>query len=327
MGLPILNNKYPQTFDIETTAFCNYACLYCDQTILTRKRGNMTVDVFKKIFQDLLTIPVKRIDFDISGEPLLNPATLQMVKIAEDAGVESYFSTNCSLLENFKQQILDSGLSFIVLSFDGMSKETYERYRVGGNFERVFKAITEFMALKNSGGYKKPHVTLSFCVFDWNKHEIDAVKEQAKTWGVDNLLIKRPYVTTRDKKPDLIAVVDGYSRYPIGHITHPCSFVNGRTTILWNGDLTTCSKNLLGDPVIGNVLEKGFKEVWDSANRQAAKRDMIMRKYNICDDCVDGTDMTSGELIRVKDGKVIIVTGKWKKSLKERVVNRVSLMV
>ena len=44
--------------------------------------------------------------------------------------------------------IVDTKMHFIRLSIDGASQETYSRYRVNGNFDRVIENIKRLQAYK-----------------------------------------------------------------------------------------------------------------------------------------------------------------------------------
>ena len=52
------------------------------------------------------------------------------------------FTTNATLLnDTISKKIIDSGVDVVFFSVDGASKETFEKIRVGANFERVKENI------------------------------------------------------------------------------------------------------------------------------------------------------------------------------------------
>ena len=64
-------------------------------------------------------------------------------------------------------------MHFIRLSIDGASQETYSRYRVNGNFDRVIENIKRLQAYKQKVGSEYPDLTWYMTGFNWNIHEID----------------------------------------------------------------------------------------------------------------------------------------------------------
>ena len=61
-----------------------------------------------------------------------------MIRITREAGIRTGMSTNATLLDDKRADMLfDSGLDYLILAFDGATKETYQKYRVGAEFERT----------------------------------------------------------------------------------------------------------------------------------------------------------------------------------------------
>ena len=68
-----------------------------------------------------------------------------MIRITRDAGIRTGMSTNATLLDDKRaDMLLDSGLDYVILAFDGATKETYEKYRIGATFEKTRENILEF---------------------------------------------------------------------------------------------------------------------------------------------------------------------------------------
>lgn len=83
------------------------------------------------------------------GEPLLNKNYLEIVRIfREKMGMDAEINsgTNGTLLTNsLAVGIAHSGLSGIGFSIDGATKETYEKIRIGANFDQVISNIKFFV--------------------------------------------------------------------------------------------------------------------------------------------------------------------------------------
>ena len=65
------------------------------------------------------------------------------------------------------------GLDVLIFSMDGTNQETYEKYRVGGNFKLVFETLQRISQAKERLNSKTPLVELQFIVFKHNQGEMD----------------------------------------------------------------------------------------------------------------------------------------------------------
>jgi radical SAM protein with 4Fe4S-binding SPASM domain len=84
------------------------------------------------------------------------------------------------LLEN----LIKSGIDKIIVSCDGASRETYEKYRIGGDFDLVMKNL-RFLADKNKDSGNKTDILWNFLVFKHNEHETGLIEKIASDIGVN----------------------------------------------------------------------------------------------------------------------------------------------
>lgn len=83
-------------YQIETSAFCNASCSFCPHSKMTRKQGDMSAETFSEI---LSIIDNDYVALHHFGEPLLNPLLPKFIEWANDAGIETEFSTNGGTLK------------------------------------------------------------------------------------------------------------------------------------------------------------------------------------------------------------------------------------
>ena len=126
---------------VEPTNFCNLKCPLCPSGNgeMRRPRGTMGLEDFEKLV-DQLGGEVFMMMLWNQGEPYINKCFNQMVRYASDRGIFTFTSTNGHFVRNPEQAqaIVESGLDEMIVSLDGVDQETYEKYRVGGQIERVF---------------------------------------------------------------------------------------------------------------------------------------------------------------------------------------------
>jgi MoaA/NifB/PqqE/SkfB family radical SAM enzyme len=152
----------------------------------------MDIALFRKVL-DKLGPFLLHIDFMNWGEPLLNPRLCEMVTLGKAYGVETALSTNLNYLPPGKAgEIVSCGLDRLVVSIDGASQETYEKYRVGGDLSAVLKNLKEIIKARREAGVAHPKIVWQFLVFRHNEHELDLARSMAAELGVDEIGFTAP---------------------------------------------------------------------------------------------------------------------------------------
>ena len=118
----------------------------------TRPKGFMEWDLYTSIIDEIAPF-AEAVVLHSWGEPLLHKRIMDMIAYAKERDLWVETSTNATqLTEEVARQLLDAGLDRIYLSMDGLTKETYEKVRVKGNFEEVLGNIERFLDLKHELG-------------------------------------------------------------------------------------------------------------------------------------------------------------------------------
>ncbi len=126
------------------------------------------------------------------GEPLLNKHTPDFIRLAKGYLAETSLSSNLSTQFDAEALVL-SGVDYMILSVDGATKETYEQYRQGGQFDLVVDNMRRLVAAKKKHNLLTPHLSWQFLMFEHNKHEIETVKRMADEIGVNEVRFAQPY--------------------------------------------------------------------------------------------------------------------------------------
>ena len=127
----------PIEITLESTAKCNLDCPMCPRHIYAFDDESMDLDLFRKIVADCKDSVEFAWPYGV-GEPMIHPDIFEMIRITREAGIRTGMSTNATLLDDKRADMLfDSGLDYLILAFDGATKETYQKYRVGAEFERT----------------------------------------------------------------------------------------------------------------------------------------------------------------------------------------------
>jgi len=241
--------------------------------------------------------------FYFQGEPYLNPKFLDMVKVANDQGIYTSTSTNAHYLnpENARLTI-ESGLDKITISVDGTSQASYERYRVGGDFEKVIEGTKELIKQKRVRRKNHPHIVWQFVVFKSNEKEIETIKKLGKALGVNEVKIKTAQIYDFENGHDLIPENQTYSRYskdPSGtykiknNLLNECWRMWQGCVITWDGKVVPCCFDKDATHQLGNLKNQSFKEVWNNDNYKQFRSELIKSRKNIdiCANCSEGVSV------------------------------------
>ena len=126
------------------------------------------------------------------GEPLLNKKTPDFIRTARRFLTRTSISTNLSVPFD-AEALVASGLDYLVMSIDGASANTYQKYRVDGDWELVLKNVTKLVEARNRLKSKTPYLVWQYLLFEHTLGEIDQAKQMAKQLGVDRINFSIPY--------------------------------------------------------------------------------------------------------------------------------------
>ena len=179
-----LNDIYkPLCIDLELASICDLACPHCFREYLATPDKIMNIDFAKKIISEANKNEIPSIKFNWRGEPLLHSSLGKLIKFAKDNGIlETIINTNATnLTEKKGNELINSGLDYMIYSFDGGTKKTYEKLRPGrfrkNNFENVINNIKNFSDLKKKLNAKFPYTKIQMVLMDNNRDEVESFFE------------------------------------------------------------------------------------------------------------------------------------------------------
>jgi MoaA/NifB/PqqE/SkfB family radical SAM enzyme len=164
---------------------------------------------------------------------------------------------------------VESGLDWILVSVDGATQETYEKYRVGGKLERVFENIRWLAEAKKEAGSKSPFIMLRLLVNRYNEGEIQKLREMSDDLGADAFTIGGLYIDTNDPKQveewlpaqEALSFYD-YSAEKKETVWHCADLWEGMT-INWDGGLAPCCFLHQKANDYENAFDRPLKEIWN----------------------------------------------------------------
>ena len=303
---PVLNS-YPCRLIIDPVNTCVLKCPLCPtgKGDNTRVKSSMKFEDFKKIIDEVGEY-VYEIDLYNWGESLLNSDIWKMITYCKDKKIVVKISSNMNYWrEDFAEQIVKSGLDTLIVSCDGTDQESYEKYRVGGSFEKVMHHVSLVADAKKKLGAKHPELVWQFIVMRQNEHQVPIAEKEYRQYGFDVLRLVPVRTDTgleifqSDEKKiegskQWLPVNEKYSRFDYKKKTKKykpksCIYPWSITTINPNGSVSPCCACYPEKPDFGNVFDKGFKAVWNNENYVASRTAVARKdpkKKVVCENCV-----------------------------------------
>jgi len=299
---------WPTHLMVEPSARCNLHCALCPVTAgLERSQGFMDLVVFKKVIDEVGDYVFTVLLWDW-GEPFLNPSIYAMISYARQKEIKVVSSTNGHLFgsADHADRLILSGIDTIIFAVDGISQETYSRYRQGGDLESALQGIRTVVARKRALRSKTPLVNFRFIVMGHNEHEIPRLKDLAKSLGVDALTLKTlnnclrdPYVGGESGHPEgnreFLPRNQYYQRFKYDSTglervrlrRNPCKQLWCNPTIHWRGSVVPCTFDPKDKYILGDVREDSLRKIWSgAAYRQMRRRFRTgWEKISLCAEC------------------------------------------
>lgn len=277
---------FPQQLVVEATAGCDQECIYCGRSYMERPKKTMKPDLFKKIVDEAAKEnPYCEVWPTFMGEALLlGDRLFELIRYAKDAGCKKITlnSNGNRLTEKNIEGILSCGIDRFIISCDGHSKETYEKVRKGGRFERLYDGANLLIETMKAQRLKRPLIEMQFSVFDENEHELEGFKEY---WLAKGVVVK-----SRPKLYWSGTVLGGGHRVTTEMSRVPCLWSLETAAIHWNGNVVMCVVDCEGKYVAGNIETQSLKEIWNGPlkwHRELQIQRRFKELSEICRKCTD----------------------------------------
>jgi radical SAM protein with 4Fe4S-binding SPASM domain len=296
----------PPIVMIEPTNICNLRCPLCPtgNNTLKRTKGYMSFDVFKKIIDEIHSTAFMIVLWN-QGEPYLNQDFSKMVKYASDHDLFTLVSTNGNI-DYDAEEIINSGLDSMIISLDGTTQETYNKYRVNGNLQRIIDNVKELVAARKRLNKTNPLLRWQFLVMKHNEHEIEEIKKMASELEVDNLELKSLQIYSKDDIKNFLPENPKYRRYKVTGdnfelkfgIKNRCRRIWTNAVVNWNGDVAICCFDKDGEFKIGNVQDENLDQLWKSSAIMKIRQQILTNRKQIpiCRNCLEGVKIKLEEV-------------------------------
>lgn len=259
--------KKPRFLTIEPTNRCNLNCPFClvgqqnelastDHDELPRDWGSMDLPLVEKITREAKAFGIDKIQLFFQGEPFMHKQFVEFIRISKRNGLYTQVFTNGLLLTpELSRQVVRAGLDVLRFSVDGTTQDVYEKNRVGGRFDLVYKNMADIVRIAKEE--KSPiRLRWQFIAMRNNEHQIEEAAGKAKEIGIP-FLVK----TYAESVPGMAPQNPKYRRKIL---PKPCTDIYENFMVYWNGDVVPCCYDLAGKEIMGNLRTQTLDQVWNS---------------------------------------------------------------
>ncbi len=260
------------------------------------KNKMMKFETFKKIIDEGTEKGLKAINLNNFGESFFNKKLVEMIEYAKSKGVlDVMLHTNGTVMDEIlAERIINSGLDRIIFSLDSITKEIYEKIRIGAKFEDTIKNVKMFYKVREKICKYKPVIRVSMVRMKENDHEANKFE---KFWG--------PYadeVTYTDyRNQDGLDTADRYTKFKKENKSYSCPALWQRLTVNATGEVTACCRDAGKRLTLGKIDEKNksLTNIWNG-DKLKESRIMHENKQAYLIDACNGCDHIRGHILPKK---------------------------
>jgi MoaA/NifB/PqqE/SkfB family radical SAM enzyme len=304
----------PEWLEIETSTYCNFNCLMCENAHWDEPDKFMSLPQFKTIIDQFTDL--KWIGFSGIGEAFLNPEHRDQMKYIKQKDPNIYIEYfDQFFLENKEvlQEWVDMSYDKVYVSFDGASKEQYEHQRPGSNYERVINNLLTLDKIKKDNNKHYPRLCFHYIINKDNISEaakmVDMVADlDIDVWFIQYTKMLHSYPEIKDMQVDVpqtlvneiqcrgkarnietrFNVNTGNAKcpnYTCSAWTQPYIYVTGHM-------IPCCACNERNGratqklTAMGNIYENTLQEIWHGAKYKELRKKLATgQTMNCCEPC------------------------------------------
>lgn len=276
----------PYLFFVDVCNRCDLRCPLCPSALpsFKRPRGMIRLAEYERLLDEIAPWALE-VNLHNWGEPLLNPDVFAIVAATRERGVSTNLSSNLNALgEDRAEDVVRSGLDYLVVSIDGATPDEYARYRVRGDLRKVLRNLRAIVAAKRGLRSRTPIIEWQFLVMRHNEHQTALVRRMAREIGVDAVRFTSaglPFEEFGDRELaeawmpadraywDLNPLLLGGGRDYLRDAR--CFYLYRSMTVNPGGGVAPCCVLYDEAEDFGNIAAEGLDAVWNNARYRAAR--------------------------------------------------------
>lgn len=201
----------PESVQIEISNRCNLECPLCPKgrNEVVRNNPDIDIDFFRTVLDELKD-DEPRLQLWNYGEPFMHKKISHIINSIKNDFSDCSISTNGTVMnDRLAKAIVNSGITEITFAIDGISQESYGKYRVGGSLKTVLKNL-HILSEQKKRFESDIKITVQFIIFKHNFAEILELGDFFYPMGVDNIKTKSAMLMLEGTNSELIDMAKDY---------------------------------------------------------------------------------------------------------------------
>ena len=192
-------------------------------------------------------------------------------------------------------------------------QETYEKYRVGGDYQLVMETLERIARVKHRLNSKRPLVELQFLVFKHNQEEVHQIISMSKNLNLNRISFKTAQIYSNQQGDVFLPEDSAFSRYEQngknyklkGTIKNWCKRLWLNPAVNWDGAVSPCCFDKDADHAFANYFNENvkFKVIWNNDKYKSFRRKIMKdrKSVDMCANCSEGLPDPYTRIIEVED--------------------------
>ncbi len=277
----------PASIRIEASSLCQLECVLCPrtrgETAPVIGNGVLKFDDFKRIID--LNPHIRKAELGNFGEVFLNRELPDILRYAYEKNVVTTIDEGANL-NDASDDALESLVKYkterVRCAIEGVTQQTYEKYRAGGILRKVIANIQKINTFKAKYQSATPALIFQFIPFSHNEHEMQQAELLAKMLKME-IVFKLNFdsnalpVQNREKIRRYIGYADRaeyLEKERRDYMRQLCHAMWLSPQINWDGKLLGCSRNIWS-AYADHVFENDLTDCINNEKMTYA-RDMLM---------------------------------------------------
>lgn len=294
----------PFVLMVEPSSLCNLRCPLCPAGTgeIKRTEAFLSIDHFRDVLEDV-GHQIKLLLLWNQGEPFLHKDLLEMIRLAKHREIYVKTSTNGHFINTEEQagEIIESGLDEIIVSIDGADSETYRKYRLGGDFERVTRGVQLLASQKRERKSLTPIIDLQMLLTKDTEGQVEEMKGFTRNLGANILSLKTLQVTNLKEAEEFLpedASKWRYKKTEEGLKTKSknhkgCRRLYYSLVINSDGKVSPCCFDKFGKYSFGDLDQNGnLPGIWRGGKFKSFRTALLdnSHAFDICRNCSEGLE-------------------------------------
>jgi len=261
------------TLQIETTNYCNGKCVFCPVQTMTRKRGVMDEDLFRKIVGDAVEMQPQDVLLFLNGEPFLDRHLFDRIAFVNEnlphSRVVLYSNGNLLTAEKARE-LAKLKVGAVNFSVNAVTEEGRQAI-MGLPLEEAVENILRYRMLD-------PTVNMAASL----------VMDPAYVAGYESEEFKQ-FFSERGILPRLFLPGNWAGKLrPTYQTRQVCCRPTSHMAVLWDGRVALCCFDVEGDCQMGDLDIQTVKEVWEGkkfSHYRKRNSDGQRKELPLCSNC------------------------------------------